>query len=105
MTIRPGIRDLRWMTAGAAMLLLVTLSALHFRQDQTPAEQLAFKARRVDVVGGMRSALAVASEAEKSAVMALTDQDSQTYADQARAATAEVERGRTELGELSKAGG
>jgi hypothetical protein len=53
----------------------------------------------------MRSALAVASDAETSAVLALADQASQTYADQARAATAEVERGRSELGELLKAGG
>jgi hypothetical protein len=104
-TIRPGIRDLLWMTAGATMLLLVTLSALHSRQDQTPAQQLAFKARRVDVVGGMRSSLATASEAEKSAVMALADQESQTYADQARAATGEVEHGRKELGELLSTGG
>jgi hypothetical protein len=93
------------MTAGATLLLLVTLAALHFRQDRTPSEQLAFKARRVDVVEGMRSALAKASEAEKSAVLALTDQDSQSYAGEARAATAEVERGHRELEELLKAGG
>jgi hypothetical protein len=93
------------MTAGAAVFLVVTLVALHFRKDQTRAEQLAFRARRVDVVDGMRSALAVASDAEKGAVLALADQASQTYADQARAATAEVERGRSELEELLKAGG
>ena len=104
-TIRPGIRDLLWMTAGAATLLVVTLTALHFRDDQTPAQQLAFKSQRIDVVEGMRAALAAASEDEKSAVLALADQASQTYADQARAATAQVERGRSELAELLKAGG
>jgi hypothetical protein len=93
------------MTAGGVVFLAVTLVALLFRQDQTRAEQLAFRAKRVDVVDGMRSALAVASDAEKSAVLALADQASQTYADQARAATADVERGRNELGELLKAGG
>ena len=87
------------------MFLVATLIALHFRQDQTAAEQLAFRARRVDVVEGMRSALAIASDAEKSAVLALADQASQTYADQARAATAEVERERSELEGLLKAGG
>jgi hypothetical protein len=103
--IRPTIQDLLWMSAGAALLLLVTLGALYSRRGQSPAEQLAFKARRADIVGGMRASLAAASEAEKSAVLALTDQDSKTYADHARAAAAEVERGRRELAELSKAGG
>jgi hypothetical protein len=105
MKIRPGIKDLLWMSAGATMLLVVTLAALYFRQDQTPAEQLAFRTKRVDVVARMRSALAAASEAEKSAVLALTEQASENYAGQARAATAEVERGRRELEELLKAGG
>jgi hypothetical protein len=103
--LRPGVKNLLWMAAGAALLLLVTLAAAHFRQSKTPSEQLAFKARRVDVVEGMRSALARASEAEKSAVLALTDQESQSYADEARAATADVERGRRELEELLKTGG
>jgi hypothetical protein len=53
----------------------------------------------------MRLALASASEAEKSAVLATTDQDSQTFADHARKATAEAEQARQELGELMKTGG
>jgi len=103
--IRPGVTNVLWMTAGAAALLVLMLVVLHFHTNQSPAEQLAFKARRVDLVERIRLALASASEAEKSAVMAVTDQDSQTYADQARAATAEVERGRKEMGELLAAGG
>ena len=93
------------MAAGAAALLVLMLVVLHFHTNQSPAEQLAFKARRVDLVERMRLALASASEAEKSAVMAVTDEDSQTFADQARAATAGVERGRKEMGELLAAGG
>jgi hypothetical protein len=78
---------------------------LHFQRGHNPAEQVAFKARRIDAVERMRLALASASEAEKSAVMAITDEDSQKYADQARAATADVEQGRNELGQLLDAGG
>jgi hypothetical protein len=105
MTSKPGIREGLWMASGAAVLLVVMLVVLHFQRGQSPAEQLAFKAKRIDAVERMRLALASASEAEKSAVMAITDEDSQKYADQARAASAEVEQGRNELGQLLDAGG
>jgi len=67
------------------MSLAGILLVLHFREPQNPAEQLAFKAKRVELAE--RSG-ALASEAEKSAVMAITDEDSQNCADQARTATA-----------------
>src|SRR5271169_2879366 len=105
MKMKPGSKDVFWMALGAAMLLVVMLVVLHVQRGQSPADQLAFKAKRVDLVERMRLALASASEAEKSAVMAITDEDSQKYADQARAATAEVEQGRAELGQLLDAGG
>jgi len=103
--IRFGIKDFLWMVTGAVIFLAVILVVLHFHAEQGPAEQLAFKAKRVDLVARMRLTLASASEAEKSAVLAVTDQDSQTFANQARAATVEVERERKELGELLAAGG
>ena len=105
MRIKPGIKELMWMVTGAVILLVVMLVVLHFRTEQSPAEQLVFKAKRLDLVARMRLTLASASEAEKSAVLAVTDQDSQTFASQARAATAEVERERKELGELLATGG
>src|ERR1035441_2010245 len=105
MTMKPRSKDVLLMAVGAAMLLVVMLVALHFQRGQSPAEQLAFKARRVDLVERIRLSLALASEAEKSAVLAGTHEDSQKYADQARAATAEVERGCKELGEFLQAGG
>ncbi len=77
----------------------------HFARERNPTRALAFKASRVDIVGRMELALASASEAEKSAVLATTKQDSQTFADQARAATAEVDRARQELGKLLATGG
>jgi hypothetical protein len=104
-TIKPGIKEFLWMVIGAAILLVVMLIVMHFQTRQSPSEQLAFKTKRVDLVARMRLTLASASEAEKSAVLAVTDQDSQTFADQSRAATAEVERERKELGELLAAGG
>jgi len=88
------------MVAGAALLLLITFGAFHFRQEETRTDRLAAKARRVAAAERLRSALTAASEAEKSALLTLTDQDSQTYADQARAASAEAESARGELVDL-----
>lgn len=105
MRIKLGIKEFIWMATGAVIFLVVVLVALHFRIAQRPAEQLVFKAKRMDLVARVRLTLVSASEAEKSAVLAVTDQDSQTFADQARAATVEVERERKELGELLAAGG
>jgi hypothetical protein len=93
------------MAAGTAVLLLCMLGVFHFREDQDPAAQLAFRARRVDLVERIQFDLASASEAEKSAVLAITDRDSQTFADQARAASAKVEQERGELEEVIAAGG
>jgi hypothetical protein len=93
------------MAIGAGILFVAILILLRFQTGQSPVDKLVFKARRVDIVARMRLALASASEAEKSAVLAVTDQDSQGFADQARAATAEVERKRKELEELLAKGG
>lgn len=49
------------MAAGAAGLLVVFLLVYHFSQEQDPAEQLALKASRVDLVSRMRINLAAAS--------------------------------------------
>ena len=105
MTNKPSIKDFLWMAAGAVMVLVVTLVVLHYQTGQSPADQLALKATRADLVGRIRLALASASEAEKSAVMAVTDEDSKTFADQARAAAAEAERERKELADLLAKGG
>jgi len=103
MTRELGTRDgssLPWMVAGTAVLALMILLAWHFRSDVSPAQQLAKKAGRVDLVSRMQVGLASSSEAERSAVLAISDEDSQKLADQARAAAAEVERDRAELAAL-----
>ena len=85
------------MAFGAMILLAVMLVVLHFYKEQSPSEQLARQAKRIELVDQMRAALASAAEAEKSAVMATTDRDSQAFAQQARASTAALERERQEL--------
>src|SRR5882724_10575553 len=105
MTRKTSREGIFWVGPRGAKLLLPLLAVLHVQRGQSPAEQLAFKARRVDLVERMRLALASASEAEKSAVLAVTDEDSQKFADQARAATTEVEQGGKELAELVQASG
>jgi len=100
MLIKPGIKEFLWMLAGAAILLVVMLVALHYKSDQSPAGQIALKVKRADIASQMSLNLALASEAEKSAVMAVTGQDSQVFAEQARAATAKVEQESVELGQL-----
>jgi hypothetical protein len=102
---RLGVSDVLWMAAGAAGLLVFMLVMLHLRRGQDPAAQAAFRAQRADVVGRMQLDLALGSEAEKSAVLAVTDSDSQTFADQARADSTRVEQERRELEELLTTGG
>jgi hypothetical protein len=105
MRIKPGFSDALWMAAGAAILLLFILLVLFFGKPPNPAAELAFKAQRLDLVGRMQLGVASASEAEKSAVLAITDQESQAFADQAHASTADVEREMRELVELLDGGG
>ncbi len=100
MTFKPNLRDVLWMSAGAGLLLAVVLVLLFFHEERDFDTQRASKAARVECVDQMRAALTAASEAEKSAVLAVTDEDSQMFADRARAATAEVERGRSALAKL-----
>jgi hypothetical protein len=85
-------------------MLLLALLALHYQGQRSPDRQIELKTRKVDLVERMRYSLAAASEAEKSAVLAVTDEDSKAFADQASAATAEVERLRATLGAILAAG-
>lgn len=105
MKIKPTIKAVLWMMPGAAIMLLLCLMVSFVQNKNNPTEQIAFKARRIDLVSRMQLNLASSSEAEKSAVLAITDQDSKIFADQARAAAVEVERERLALAELLKTGG
>ena len=92
---------LLWGIVGAAIVLVLILLVFHF-QPASVSAQVEVKAKRQEVVSQMRFHLASATEAEKSAVLAATDKDSQTFADQARTETASVERLYMELGTLSQ---
>jgi hypothetical protein len=105
MKTKPRVEELLWMGAGAVLLAVVLFVGWHLRGGESPAEALAMKATRVDLVGRMELALARASEAEKSAVLATTDIDAQRFADEARTATREVESERAELEALSSKSG
>ena len=102
---KPRNESLPWLIVGLVFLALLLSVGWHFRGMNDPAQALASKASRVDLVGRMQLDLASASEAEKSAVLAITDQDSQTYADQARAATAQVVQEQHDLAALLANGG
>jgi hypothetical protein len=101
---RQNLNDLLWMAAGAVIVLAIMGVSLYLRKEQNPAAQIAFKARRIELVEQMRRDLASASEAEKSAVMATSDESSRDFADQARAGTAAVEQSRKELEGLLQTG-
>jgi hypothetical protein len=85
---------------GAALVALTAFLAWHFHPAENAAELLALKARKLDLVEGMSLDLASASDAEKGAVMAATEQDSQLYADQAVAALELAGARRRELADL-----
>jgi hypothetical protein len=105
MRVRSSSEYLLWTIAGVVFLTLLMVVVWRFRPDEGPTRQLALKASRVDLVSRMQVALASSSEAERSAVLAIADEESRTFADQARAALAEVERTRTELVPLLANGG
>ena len=92
MTLKPGVRDILWMGAGAAVLLFILVVLQPFQLGRGPAQRQEDKIRRLALVERMRLSLTAASEAEKSAVLAVTDEESQAFADQATAAAAEVDK-------------
>lgn len=100
MQIKPGLSQFLWMAAGAAGLLLLIFATRRFGSNRELAGKLASRAERVELVDELRASLASASEAEKSAVLAISDEDARSFADQARAAAAGAGRLRGELAGL-----
>jgi len=97
MPIKAGLRNVIGMATWVVLLIVVTLVLLRLHKEEDLAAQLAFKSKRIALIERMRLGLATASLSEKSAVMAITDHESQLFADQARAASAAVDEQRREL--------
>ena len=56
--------------------------------------------KKVELIGAMQRAVLQSTEAEKSAVLSITDEESTTFANESKKAAAEVERSRLELRRL-----
>jgi hypothetical protein len=93
--------DLLWLAIGGVFLAGLTLVIVRFYDERTMNERLAAGTQSLALVSHMRAALASSAEAEKSAVLALTDEDSRTAADRARALRTDLERARDELARLA----
>ncbi|MDB5384745.1 MAG: hypothetical protein JWM11_391 [Planctomycetaceae bacterium] len=100
MSAKGGSRELIWIAAGGLALLVVFFTVLYFRGDRDAGAQIAFKAKRMELVSAMRLSLAAASEAQNSAVMSSGELDSKSFTEEARQAAAALERGKTELEKL-----
>jgi hypothetical protein len=86
--------DLVRMGVGAAILLVLVLAFLRFPAESGPSQ---LRAHRLELVYRIRMSLASALEAEKIAVIAVSDEESRAFADRTRTFAAEVEQARTEL--------
>jgi hypothetical protein len=102
MSTKGSSKELIWIVTIAIGSLITFFTVLFVRGDRNPVAQIALKEKRLALVHAMRQSLATASEAQNSAVMATGDQDSKTFAEEARSATATLESGRVELEELLK---
>jgi hypothetical protein len=79
-----------WVLGGAVLLLGCVLLVLRLAPESV-ATQVASRARRHEIVEQMSRRLASAVEAERGAVMSVTDEQSKAFADRARSETTAVE--------------
>lgn len=103
-----GMRE-RQNTGRWSVFLVFFLALMFFGRTggalaQTDLIQTRFEEqlREIKLITSMESALFAMSEAEKLAVMAVTDEESQTFADKARTLGEELEKSRDELTQLSR---
>jgi hypothetical protein len=94
-----------FLTVGAVLGAILLLSIVYIRAGNSMEGRFRERAKILRLVSQMRVNLALASEAEKSAAVAESDQASMTYADQARASTVLVESAGRELAALVRSSG
>jgi hypothetical protein len=87
-----------WFIILVLVLAFIFVSLKHRGGEGGSAYETAI--REDEIVSAMRLSLMKAAEAEKSAVLAVTDEESREFADKARLASAEVEKDRKELAPL-----
>ncbi len=105
MSMKPNLRDWFWILAGSSALLVAGAVMLRAHLESNPAAREALRTKRIELVHRMQLNLSAASEAGQNAVLAITDRESQEYADQARAASQMVEQERDEMGDLLRIAG
>jgi hypothetical protein len=105
MTGKEDFRGFFWVAGGMVLLILVGMLLWSGHREKDVATRAAFKAKRVRLVGTMRASLSAASEAEMSAVMATTDEESRAFADRARVAATAAEHAQDDLARILEAGG
>jgi hypothetical protein len=83
-----------WLVSLIIVIVLIVLGFVYRKATISTFEGIA---RRNEILSTMRINLLKAIEAEKSAILPETEEASQSFADQARAATDSVEKGRREI--------
>jgi hypothetical protein len=97
--IRIRFSGLGWTSAGLAFLAILVLVSRHFGGGESgPADALASKAEKIELVERMRSMIAEASDAESAAVMSVDAKDVQESVDRSRAALQETAKAKAALG-------
>ena len=97
---RASLQPLLPILIGAGLTTLFFLAVTYFREGGPRDINSNDRARILQLITQMRINIVSASEAETSAVVAQTDQAATNFAEQARAATASVERARGEVAPL-----
>ena len=92
---------LSWLVT-IILLCSLTVIGILYRNKITPLEG---ELKEIQIVSSLRIHLLEAIEAEKNAVLAITDEASKTYADEARSASNKVENARRDLATIIQEAG